>query len=58
MTQEEKFLAAARANYEALYKDRDMIAYLAKLYETLHMLAPDVFGIDSHWCFAEEQMDG
>lgn len=55
MTQKEKFLEAARADYEALYKDRDMIAYLAELYEVLHMLAPDIYGIDSHWYFAEEE---
>lgn len=55
MTQKEKFLEAARADYEALYKDRDMIEYLAELYEELHFLAPEVYGIDSHWSFAEEE---
>ena len=51
-----KFIEAARADYEALYKDRDMVAYLAELYEVLHNLAPDVYHIDSHWVFADEAM--
>ena len=51
---EDKFIQAARADYEALYKDRDMIEYLAELYRNLHDLAPDVYHIDSHWSFQEE----
>ena len=54
MTNEEKFLHAARADYEALYKDRDMIHYLAELYEQLHHLAPDVYHIDAHQSLQEE----
>jgi hypothetical protein len=54
MTHEEKLHHAAQADYEALYKDRDMIAYLAELYDDLHKLAPDVYNIDSHWSLAED----
>jgi hypothetical protein len=49
----EKFIEAATADYEALYKDRDMILYLAELYEKLHALDPENHHIDSHWFFAE-----
>ena len=48
-----KYLEAARADYEALYKDRDMIQYLAELYVTLHQLDPENYNIDSHWSFVE-----
>lgn len=50
----DKFIDAAQADYEALYKDRDMIQYLAELYQVLHNLDPDNYNIDSHWFFAEE----
>lgn len=48
-----KYLEAARADYEALYKDRDMIQYLAELYVELHKLDPENYDIDAHWSFAE-----
>lgn len=48
-----KFIEAARADYEALYKDRDMVAYLAELYAKLHALDPENHHIDAHWSFAE-----
>lgn len=51
---EQKYLDAARADYEALYKDRDMIYYLAELYVTLHNLDSENHNIDAHWSFAEE----
>ena len=54
MTNDEKFLHAARADYEALYKDRDMVHYLADLYEVLHRLDPD-YHIDAHWSLQEEE---
>jgi hypothetical protein len=50
----EKFIHAARADYEALYKDRDMILYLAELYEVLDKLDPENHSIDAHWSLAEE----
>ena len=53
MTYEEKLHHAAQSDYEALYKDRDMIAYLAELYEALHKLDPEGYNIDSHWSLAE-----
>lgn len=49
----EKYIEAARADYEALYKDRDMIHYLAELYVTLHKLDPENHHIDAHWSFTE-----
>ena len=49
-----KFTRAAKADYEQLYKDRDMIAYLAELYEKLHKLDPENHHIDAHWSFADE----
>lgn len=52
----DKFIKAAQADYEALHKDRDMIVYLARLYEVLNDLAPEVYHIDSHWSFAEERL--
>ena len=55
---EKKYLEAARADYEALYKDRDMVAYLAELYVALHELDPDNYSIDAHWSFAEEKEAG
>lgn len=55
MTTEEKFYEAARADYEALYKDRDMIQYLAELLEALHVCDPENYHIDSHWAFQEEE---
>jgi len=51
---EQKYLEAAQADYEALYKDRDMIHYLAELYVALHKLDPENYNIDSHWSLAEE----
>ena len=51
---EKKYLEAARADYEALYKDRDMVAYLAELYVTLNERDPENHSIDDHWSFAEE----
>ncbi len=51
---DQKYLEAARADYEALYKDRDMIQYLAELYVELHKLDPENHNIDSHWSLAEE----
>ena len=50
----QKFIAAARADYEALYKDRDMVLYLAELYVALHNLDPDNYHIDDHWSFEED----
>lgn len=55
MTHNEKLLHAAQSDYEALYKDSDMIAYLAELYDDLHKLAPDVYHIDSHWSFEGDE---
>ena len=54
MTNDEKFLHAARADYEALYKDRDMVHYLADLYEVLHHLDPN-YNIDAHWSLQKEE---
>ena len=51
---DQKYLEAARADYEALYKDRDMIHYLAELYVTLNELDPENHSIDAHWSLAEE----
>lgn len=51
---DEKYIEAARADYEALYKDRDMVAYLAELYVKLHELDPENYNIDAHWSFAED----
>ena len=51
---EQKYLEAAQSDYEALYKDRDMIHYLAELYVALHKLDPENYNIDSHWSLAEE----
>jgi hypothetical protein len=48
-----KFLDAARADYEALHKARDMVAYLAELYEKLHNLDPENHHIDAHWSFED-----
>ena len=53
----EKFLHAAQADYEALYKDRDMIQYLAELYVTLDKLDPENHSIDAHWSMAEEEVE-
>jgi hypothetical protein len=51
---DEKFIDAARADYEALYKDRDMVQYLAELYVTLNELDPTNHNIDDHWSFSED----
>lgn len=51
-----KFMEAARADYEYLYKDRDMVAYLVDLYKALHKLDPENYDINSHWVFAEERL--
>ena len=51
----DKFVEAARADYEALYKDSDMIAYLAARYRELNDLDPENHGIDSHWVFSLEE---
>ena len=50
----DKYLDAARADYEALYKDRDMVAYLAELYEILHTLDPENHSIENHWSLQQE----
>jgi hypothetical protein len=50
----DKFLEAAQADYEALYRDQDMIEYLADLYRLLHALDPTHHDINSHWLFNEE----
>ena len=51
---EDKFIHAATADYEALYKDRDMVMYLAELYEVLHRLDPENHHIDAHWSLQDE----
>ena len=51
---EQKYLEAARADYDALYKDRDMVQYLAEIYVELHKLDPEKYDIDAHWSFSEE----
>ena len=51
---EQKYLDAARADYIALYKHRDMIYHLAELYVTLHSLDPENHHIDAHWSFARD----
>lgn len=53
----DKYYHAAQADYEALYKDVDMITYLAELYEVLHRLDPDNYNINSHWSLAEDEED-
>ena len=50
-----KFEHAAQADYEALYKDKDMIALLAELYEALHELDPENYNINEHWSLQEEE---
>ena len=50
-----KFEHAAQADYEALYKDKDMIALLAELYEALHELDPGNYNINEHWSLQEEE---
>lgn len=54
---EEKFLLCARADYEALYKDRDMVEYLSWLLKTLHTLDPENHNIHDHWAMSEESED-
>lgn len=51
----QKFLHCAQADYEALYRDKDMIEYLAWLLETLHTLDPENHNIDDHWAMVEER---
>jgi len=51
---DDKFIHAATADYEALYKDRDMIQYLAELLEALHVCDPENYHIDAHWSLQEE----
>jgi len=51
---DDKFIHAATADYEALYKDRDMIQYLAELLEALHVCDPENYHIDDHWSLQEE----
>lgn len=53
----DKFVHAAMADYEALYKDRDMINYLAELYVTLDKLDPENHSIDAHWSMEEEETE-
>jgi hypothetical protein len=50
-----KYIEAARADYEALHDDEDMIGYLAEIYAKLHALDPANHHIDAHWSFAEAE---
>ena len=52
---EQKFIHCSQADYEALYKDKDMIEYLAWLLVTLHTLDPENHNIDDHWAMVEER---
>ena len=51
---DDKFIHAATADYEALYKDRDMILYIAELLLQLHECDPENYHIDAHWSLQEE----
>jgi hypothetical protein len=52
---DDKFIHAATADYEALYKDRDMILYLAELLLQLHECDPENYHIDAHWSLQGEE---
>lgn len=51
----DKFMHCAEADYFALYRDRDMIVYLAELLEALHNLDPENYSIDAHWANDREE---
>jgi hypothetical protein len=51
---DDKFIHAATADYEALYKDRDMIMYIAGMLLRLHECDPENYHIDTHWSLQEE----